>query len=213
MQRPCGSNGEQGVLKELRGSPTAGACQAKGRRVQGEVARGEDQALSAWLTSKEFDASLSTIRRRSKILAEETQPFLCFKMSFPKNRWKTCGFLCPNESHGHPIFLGEKGPSSLQMVSSVATKWFGDLGGRKVLSRRGIQTKVPARPHLNGDCHITDNKWCTGSEHHPPGGWGPAGREKQQRDSVLPRISDWGPEGWNYSQMHFSPLLTFFFIT
>lgn len=47
----------------------------------------------------------------------------------------------------------------------------------------------------------------------PPGGWGPAGREKQQRDSVLPGISDWGPEGWNYSQMHFSPLLTFFFIT
>ena len=58
------------------------------------------------------------------------------------------GVLFINHWHRHPIFLGARSPYGLQMFSSVASKWFKDLGGRKMLNGRAVQTKVPAWPHL-----------------------------------------------------------------
>lgn len=93
----------------------------------------------------------------------------------------------------------------------MTNKWFQDRRERKAL------TEEPFKPggllgHISqSDSRARDNRRCAGSVHLRPGPVGSSRREKQQRESVLPGTAGAGPEAWNYSQMHFSPLLTFFF--
>lgn len=70
MQRPCGSDGEQGVFKALRGGSSAAAWQARRRVVQSEVARRQGPDFSGLVDQvRNLDISLSTVERHSKILA------------------------------------------------------------------------------------------------------------------------------------------------
>lgn len=96
------------------------------------------------------------------------------------------GFLFINHWHGHPVFLGARSPYGLQMFSSVASKWFKDLGGRKMLDGRAIQTRVSAWPHLIWQLsHHTSTKGVPVLSGIAPGEVESSGWERQQPDCLL----------------------------
>lgn len=110
----------------------------------------EDHVGPSW-PSKESGLYSQHLRKAPDDFSREVTPtpFLCFKMPF----WKSgpeasTGFLFTNQRHGHPIVLETRVSSPFQMFSCVASRWFRDLGDKKGLHRRAVQTKGAAWPHL-----------------------------------------------------------------